>query len=78
MFDHFRRLSDIKVRQLFALFIGALILFRFQCSGNVSKSGIDTRPRGQNLSGRPYLSGYANGITYADQYTRGDTNAIHQ
>lgn len=35
-----------------------------QYSGNISKAGIDVDARGQNLSGRPYLSGYANGQTF--------------
>lgn len=35
-----------------------------QCSGNISAAGIDVEACGQNLSGRPYLSGYDNGQAF--------------
>lgn len=47
-----------------------------QLSANVGKSGADVTARGQNLSGRPYLSGYAAGRdfllsdVYISRFTR--------
>ena len=35
-----------------------------QCSSNISHSGVDMEACGQNLSGRPYLSGYAGGNVF--------------
>lgn len=35
-----------------------------QRSSNISQAGVDVHSRGQNLSGRPYLSGYSKGRTF--------------
>jgi len=35
-----------------------------QCSSSISHTGMDTAACGQNLSGRPYLSGYADGKVF--------------
>ena len=64
-----RRSLDDKLRVQLEAIPCCLLLYAIdtrgvQCSGNISTAGIDVEACGQNLSGRPYLSGYVNGQTF--------------